>query len=205
MIELYKKYNVDKDYTSIGLFRAIKERFNSKKVLYPGCYVHITPSLIFSDITYVDSFKDTYKFYESKDVKEYIEKNKKYGEKTKIKFYHQDYSKDIPEKLKSFDLIISQYGGFVGQAVKKYLNIGGILLCNDSHGDATMASIDSDYKLIGVYNRISDEEFTHSEKNLDEYLIPKKEKNISKEEIKKTMKGIKYTKNPSGYIFKKIN
>jgi hypothetical protein len=30
------------------------------------------------------------------------------------------------------DLIISQYAGFVGQATKKYLNTGGILLCNDN-------------------------------------------------------------------------
>jgi hypothetical protein len=37
-----------------------------------------------------------------------------------------------------------------------------------------MASLDADYSLIGVYERKSDEEFTISEKNLKEYLVPKK-------------------------------
>jgi len=48
------------------------------------------------------------------------------------------------------DLIISQYAGFVGQATKKYLKTGGILLCNDSHGDATLARFDHDFEFIGV-------------------------------------------------------
>lgn len=50
------------------------------------------------------------------------------------------------------DLIISQYAGFVGQATKVYLKKGGILLCNDSHGDATLAYCDSDYEFVGVIN-----------------------------------------------------
>jgi hypothetical protein len=80
MIELYKKYNSDKDYTSIGLFRELNKIFdNINRVLYPGCYVHITPSLIFSDVTYIDSYKNTYKFYESDEVKDFISKNKEYS------------------------------------------------------------------------------------------------------------------------------
>ncbi len=41
--------------------------------------------------------------------------------------------------IEPVDLIISQYAGFVGQETKRYLKEGGILLCNDSHGDATLA------------------------------------------------------------------
>lgn len=76
MIELYKKYNLDKDYTSIWLFRELKNKYNHDRVLYPWSYVHITPSLIFSDVTYVDSYKNTHKFYEDLEVKKYIEKIK---------------------------------------------------------------------------------------------------------------------------------
>ena len=202
-LELYKKNHLDKDYTLIGLFREIKTMFNPKKVLYPGCYIHITPSLIFPDVTYVDSFRNTNKFYESLEIKKFIEKNKEYTEKSKFKFYLQDYSKDLPEELESFDLIISLYGGFVGQAVKKYLKKGGILVCNNSHGDATMASLDSAYELIAIYNRKSDEKFTISSKNLNEYLILKKKITITKKDLEKTMKGIAYTKSPSGYVFRK--
>ena len=202
-LELYKKNHLDKDYTLIGLFREIKTMFNPKKILYPGCYIHITPSLIFPDVTYVDSFRNTNKFYENLEIKKFIEKNKEYTEKSKFKFYLQDYSKDLPEELESFDLIISLYGGFVGQAVKKYLKKGGILVCNNSHGDATMASLDSAYELIAIYNRKSDEKFTISSKNLNEYLILKKKITITKKDLEKTMKGIAYTKSPSGYVFRK--
>ena len=203
MLELYKKNHSDKEYTSIGLFREIRKKFNLARILYPGCYVHITPSLIFPDVTYVDSFRNTQKFYQSSQIKEFIEKNKEYQEKTNLTFYHQDYCKDLPEDLKSFDVIISQYGGFVGMAVKKYLKKGGILVCNDSHGDASMASIDADYELIAVYNRRTDEKFSISSKNLEECMVPKKKVEITKEFIEKTGKGIPYTKSPSGYIFRK--
>ena len=205
MLEKYIKNNLSKDYTSIWLFRAVKKKFNCDKVLYPWCYVHITPSLVFSDVIYVDSFRNTYKFYESLDVKEYIEKNKEYSEVSIYKFYQQDYINDLPEKLNSVDIIISQYWGFVGKYTKKYLKKWWVLVCNNSHWDASMASMDSDYKLVGVYNRKSDDKFTISDKNLNEYLISKKHIDNPKEVLEKSMKGFWYTKSPSGYIFEKIN
>ena len=203
MLKLYKKFNVDKDYTSIGLFREVQKKFNPKKILYPGSYVHITPSLIFDDVTYVDSFRNTNKFYESEEVLAFVAKQKEYEADAQITFHHQNYAKDLPEELVSFDVIISQYCGFAGQATKKYLKKGGILVCNNSHGDASMASIDADYELIAVYNRRSDEKFSISEKNLEDYLIPKKEVDVTRELLEKTMRGVAYTKSPSGYIFKK--
>lgn len=203
MLDLYEKHHSKKDYTSIGLFREIKKKFNAEKVIYPGCYVHITPSLVFLDVTYVDSFRGTNKFYESQEVKEFIKTHKEYSEACIFKFYHQDYFKDLPIELESYDVVISQYGGFVGQAVKKYLKKGGVLICNNSHGDASMAAIDSQYELVAVYNRKSDEVFNISDKNLEDYLIPKKKASITKKELQKTMRGVAYTKSPSGYIFRK--
>ncbi len=137
------------------------------------------------------------------EIERFIEKNKEYQEKTNLKFYHQDYTKNIPEDGKSFDVIISQYGGFVGMAVKKYLKKGGILVCNNSHGDASIASMDADYELTAVYNRRTDEKFSISSKNLKEYIILKKKVKVTKESLEKTMNGVPYTKSPSGYIFRK--
>jgi len=88
-------------------------------------------------------------------------------------------------------------------AVKRYLKKGGILTCNNSHGDASMASMDVDYELIAVYNRRTDEKFSISSKNLKEYLVPKKKVKVTKESLEKAMKGIQYTKSPSGYTFRK--
>ena len=202
-LDLYKKFNVKKEYTSIWLFKKIRELYNPQKILYPWCYVHITPSLVFSDVTYVDSFRDTFKFYEDNEVLTFIKKNKDYKIASKIVFHQQSYNSKLPEIEQSFDLIISQYWWFVWHSTKNYLKKWGILACNNSHGDASMASFDPDYKLIAVYNRRSDDKFSISDKDLGEYLIPKKE--ISLSELKKTMKGIPYTKSPSWYIFKKTN
>ena len=201
---LYKKYHVDKNYTSIGLFRAIRDNFDIKNVFYPGSHVHITLSLIFSNVTYADSLRNTYKFFQEKGVIDFIEKNKEYIEEPNIRFYQQDYNKPFKDLEKEFDMIISQYARFVGQAVKPYLKKGGILVCNNSHGDASMASLDKDYKLIAFYRKYSDDKFTISSKNLNEYLKPKRGNSPTKEELLKTMKGIAYTKSPSGYIFEKI-
>lgn len=203
--ELYKKYHVDKDYTSIGLFRALNEEFEIGKVFYPGSHVHITPSLIFSDVVYADSFRNTFKFFQDKSTKEYIEQNREYNEKPRFQFYQQDYNKPFEGLNKEFDLVISQYAGFVGQAAKPYLKKGGLLVCNNSHGDASMAAIDPDYELIAVYRRYADDKFSISSKNLDDYLIPKKGNIPTKQELLKSMKGVAYTKSPSGYIFRKTS
>jgi len=51
-----------------------------------------------------------------------------------------------------------------------------------------MASLDTDYKLIAVYNRKSDDNFSISDKNLEQYLIPKKDIALTKEHLEKTMR-----------------
>ena len=203
--KLYKKYHVDKDYTSIGLFRALNEKFNIEKVFYPGSHVHIAPSLIFPNVTYADSFRNTFKFFEDTETIDFIKKNKEYLEEPIMTFYQQDYNKSFKELNKDFDLVISQYAGFVGQAAKPYLKKDGLLACNNSHGDASMASLDADFELVAVYRRKTDDQFTISEKKLEDYLIPKDGVEPTLEQLTKSMKGKAYTKSPSGYIFKKIN
>lgn len=201
-LDLYKKWNIDKEYTSIGLFRALKNQFTTKKVFYPGSYVHITPSLIFPDVAYADSFRDTHRFFEDAAVLDYVHTHKEYSEETRIRFFQQDYTKPFEALGKEFDLVISQYAGFVGQATKPYMKDGCLLVCNNSHGDASMASIDPDYELIAVYHRKSDQKFTVSTGNLDEYLKPKNGSEPTKAQLMQTKKGVAYTKTLSGYIFK---
>lgn len=202
--ELYKKNHVDKNYTSIGLFRELKEKFEIVNVFYPGSYVHIAPSLIFSNVTYADSFRKTYKFFEDKMTIDFIKKNKEYSEYPIIRFYQQNYNKPFENLNKEFDLVISQYAGFAGQASKPYLKKDGLLVCNNSHGDASMASIDPDFELIAVYRRKTDDKFSISETNLNEYLKPKNGIEPNKDQLMKSMKGMAYTKSPSGYIFRKV-
>ena len=202
---LYKKHHLDKDHTSIGLFRALNQHFEIKKVFYPGSHVHISPSFIFPEVVYADSFRNTYRFFDDPQTIEFIRKNKEYTEEPLIRFYQQDYKKPFQDLANEYDLLISQYAGFVGQAVKPYLKTGGLLVCNNSHGDASMASIDPDYELCAVYKRIGDQKFTITTRGLDEYLIPKNGIQPTKSQLLKSQRGIAYVKSPSGYIFRKLN
>lgn len=204
-LEEYNKYHTDRDNERTGLFKSITEKYNIKSAMYAGSYTHITPSFFTPYVVYVDSYKKAQVFFDQPEVVKYINERKAYKENVKVKFYLSDYSKDFGEKEESFDLLISQYAGFISQACKKYLKIGGILIANNSHGDADMAHLDNDFEFIGVYNRKTDTQYSISEKELESYFIPKKTGLvITKDILLKKQSGTGYTKTPSGYIFKRI-
>lgn len=201
---LYKKYHIDKEDERLGIFTILAEKFKIKNALYPGSFVHITPSFIIPKVVYVDNYKKTKKFFTDLAVYEFIARNKTYKEDPEVIFHLKDYQKDIEEPKESFDLLISQYAGFVSQYSKKYLKAKGLLLVNNSHGDASMAYIDKDYEFTGVFNKKSRDNYTFSDQKLDTYFIPKNPRKITKTYLKQIQKGIGYTKYASSYLFKKI-
>jgi len=204
-LEEYDKYHLDRDNERIGLFKALVEKYPIKKAMYAGSHTHITPSFVIPHVVYVDSYKKAKTFFDQPEVIEYVKKRKLYPEEPIVIFHHSDYAKKFGEEEQSFDLLISQYAGFISQACKKYLKIGGILVANNSHGDASMAFLDKDYEFVGVYNRKSDTDYTILDKNLETYFIPKKkDKKMTKAYLEEIQRGIGYTKSPSGYIFQRI-
>jgi hypothetical protein len=202
-LDLYQEYFIDHDFERLDLFHQLAEKYPVQRVLYPGSFVHITPSFVFPFTTYVDSDKRAHKFFQSPGLGDFIEARKIYPQKAVFNFHAADYREPFCEADKSFDILISQYAGFVSQHCKSYLKIGGILLVNNSHGDAGMASIDRDYALIGVIIRRSGNHRI-SEKNLDTYFIPKMPINNIREVLEKTQKGIGYTRTASSYLFRRI-
>lgn len=198
----YNKYFTKNQFTRLNLFEKLKSNYNLNKVLYLGSYIHITPSLVFPEVVYVDSYKKTKKLLEEPTVPKFIEKNKLYPENSKFKYIQEDYTKPLCIK-NDFDLLISQYAGFVSQAGKQYLKTGGILIANNSHGDASMANLDSNYQLIAVANHTNDTWRINS-KNLDTYFIPKSGVPDNRDQLQKQMKRFSYTHSASNYIFKKI-
>jgi hypothetical protein len=202
-VSLYWKQHVDKNDERLGQFLVLAEKYKIKSALYPGSYVHITPSLVYPILTYIDTDKRASAFFGDSDIYEYISKNKIYKEKPEICFHAEDYRKSNLKLGREFDLLISQYAGFVSQYSKKHLRIGGLLLVNNSHGDASMASIDDSYNLVSVINKRGDK-YTLSEMDLDSYFVPKKSLEITKEYIEKIGRGIGYTKSPAAYVFKRI-
>ena len=198
MIEEYKEY-ANKIGNRTDLYKAVVMKHDIHTAIYPGSHIDIAPSFIIPEVTYIDNFKGAIKFFKHMDlIEEYIEKNKKYPDIHKINFLGQDYT--LPLDIEPVDLIISQYAGFVGQATKHYLKMNGILLCNDSHGDATLARFDESFEFIGII----DEKNRIQRNELERYFILPKQKTVDLQAVKETMKGPKYTLPAENYVFRKI-
>ncbi|MFC1951194.1 hypothetical protein ACFLXN_02155 [Chloroflexota bacterium] len=201
---LYKKHFVDNDFERFDLFQKLAGKYRIKNVLYPGSFVHITPSLVFPRVVYVDSYKKAEDFFKDPSICTYIQEHKNYSQEAEVLFHKSDYNKNFGEKECSFDLLISQWAGFISKACKKYLKIGGLLVANNSHRDASMASIDNDYEFIAVYNNRGNN-YTISGRNLDQYFVRKSNTMVTKEYVENAKRGISYRKTASGYIFKRVN
>ena len=202
-IELYKEYFVDREFERLDLFQLLAEQFKVQSALYPGSFVHITPSFVFPKTTYVDSDKRAKQFFQFPEVFDFIALHKTYPQNAIVTFHPTDYRKEIDERNESYDLLISQYAGFVSQHCKCYLKINGILLVNNSHGDASMASIDPDYEFIAVILK-NKGKHRISKRGLDTYFVPKKPVQVTKTFLEQIQKGIGYRKIASSYIFCKV-
>ena len=200
---LYRKYHIDRDDERLGLFAELAKKYEINNVLYPGSFVHVTPSFVFPRVVYVDSYREADRFFKDEAVPGFVRANKLYPQEANVVFHKADYTENFGEQEGSFDLLISQYAGFISMACKKYLKVGGLLAVNNSHGDASMASIDRDYQFIAFYNKRKDK-YVLSEKDLSAYFIPKSNIEVTKAYLEKTQRGIGYTKTPSGYIFQKV-
>lgn len=203
-IQTYKNYYIDRDYEQVDLFRLLINAYEITRVIYPGCYIHISPSFIFPNVAYIDSDKNAIKFFQSKELFELVHERKEYNEDPKISFHGVDYKNLIKEFHHHFDLLISQYAGFISHVCKDYLRIGGYLLVNNSHGDAGLASIDGDYRLISTVHKTRGK-YRLSQTSLEKYFIPKRNIMVTKELLYKTGKGIGYSKTAPLYIFQRIS
>ena len=202
--KLYKQYYSNRAYEQLDLFRLIKNKYGVEKTIYPGSFVHISPSFIFPDTVFIDSDRNAKKFFIQNELFGFIDKRKEYDEDPKISFYGIDYKKVVSKLIRQFDLLISQYAGFISNTCKEYLKIGGILLVNNSHGDAGLASIDQDYKFIATVHK-SNGKYRISEASLGKYFIPKKPIEVTNDLLFEKQKGLSYTKTAHLYIFKRIS
>ena len=203
VIKIYEKYYIDRDYEQVDLFRLLKETFGIDRAIYPGSYVQISPSFVYSTVVFIDSDKKAKAFFSNDSVTEYICERKEYSERPNISFYACDYRDPIDDLKGKFDLLLSQYAGFISDCCKEYLRVGGYLLVNNSHGDAGLASIDNDYTLVAAVIK-SNGKYRISSSNLDKYFIPKKHIDVTREYLYKTGKGVGYRRTAPLYIFQRI-
>ena len=203
-IQTYQKYYLDRDYEQVDLWRLLRDRFGIGKAIYPGSYIQVSPSFIFPHVVYVDADKKAIKFFKGVSLIELVSARKEYPQEPKIVFHGMDYRELIYGYRSQFDLLISQYAGFISDSCKPYLRKGGYLLVNNSHGDAGMASIDPDYQLVATVHR-REGKYRLSTAALDDYFVPKKDIKVTRELLLERGKGVGYTKTAPLYLFQKVS
>ena len=182
----------------------LKNNFQITRVLYPGSWIHLTPSLVFPFVVYVDSMTNTKQMLEDFELLAYIGKHSLVFNPS-IKTYEKDYRCEIDETKESFDLLISLNSGFVSQYCSLYLKKNGLLLANNTHYDAIKAFTDKKLQVIGVFSNFSD----LKQKNLEDYFKTRNNQIITSEKVfensKKPPSKAKYQlkKKALYYLFKK--
>lgn len=183
------------------LFTVVADHVGTGPVLYPGSFVDLGASFAFDDVTYVDNDKRAAKFFADEEgVREII------GEERadhQINFIAGDYRKDLGLEQESFNLLVSLYAGIVSEPCGKYVEIGGWLLVNGSHGDATMSTLDERFELAAVVISRAGS-YKVDATNLERFLIPKKQAETTREEIHERQRGLTYTASPFAYLFERM-
>lgn len=149
----YLKNGAKEDYHA-PIFCALQKEVQPEKVLYPGCHRHITASLFFPNVHYVDVDAKVGGLYRDKKALDFVADNKAYEGNFSITFSCKNYETDTLEELKSVDLLLSLSAGLVSRSCCKYVKPGGYLFVNDSHSDARVAYFDDHFELVGIYNEL---------------------------------------------------
>ena len=184
------------------LFAAVAGAFDVTAALYPGCYVDITPSFVLDAVTYLDVDRRAGRFFaDTEGVDEIIGSHRSGGVTAGWSFLQADYTSSLALPEEHYDLLVSLYAGFVSEHCTRHLRPGGLLLVNPSHGDAAMASLDPRYQLVAAVTS-RDAKYAVRQDDLDTYLIPRRETEISRESLHATNRGISYTKPAFAYLFR---
>ena len=137
-----------RDSTLLKFLRLVERNFGCRRVLYPGSYLDIRPSLVFPEVCYVDSFKGIARYLADPELLKYIDGHKSYPEDSVIRCHEADYETFEGESADSFDLLISLNAGFISQSCSHFLKPGGLLLANNGHYDANRAYVDPTYEFV---------------------------------------------------------
>lgn len=177
----------------LEIFRQALRLTRAENVLYPGCHRHLTPALVFSDVTFVDCDSKVAPLYSDPAAKKYVETNKEYDAEPNYKFHCYNANGKMPKiENDSYDLLISLSAGAIAQPCARYVKPdgNGYLLVNDAHSDARSAFVDSNiWKLVAYWD---DETNCYATNDLDrcfQVIQAKSEetKPITKEQVQESI------------------
>lgn len=200
-MDLYESHYAHLNFERAGLFKAIRDRYQCRDVMYPGCSVHITPSLYFPHMVYVDQSEAAAQFFENeRSLSQFVSHNKHYTQSAYIRFIQQDYAIPLPLLDGTFDLLLSLFAGGVARVCTRYLRVGGLLLTNNHQGDAWDAIHDHNLKLKAIV-RFQRGKYVIVEDALDERKIPAQKMNSKY--LKQVNQGLEYVENELYYVFER--
>jgi hypothetical protein len=199
-MHLYESTYKSLHFERAGLFKTVQEKYHGKDVLYPGSSVHVTPSLYFPHVVYVDQSEATAQFFASeRPIAEFVSRNKHYEQSAYIRFVRQDYSQPLPLREESFDLLLALFAGGIANPCYRYLKIGGFLLTNNHQGDAADALQHADLQLAAkiVFQR---QAYAISEDAREQEISRQK---FSTKYVRQADQGIAYVEYETYYLFRR--
>ena len=184
-----------------GMYRALVEHWAPASALNVGSYLDLSPSTCIPAVTYVDTDRRAAKYFaDSGRVRADLDGATLPGAATEITFLDADFLKPLAVADASFDLLIALFTGPAWDSCARYLAPGGLFLANSSHGDASLAALDSRLTLVGAIHH-RDGRYRIDRDDLDRYVIPKKPEHADAGLIRASGRGIAYTKTAFAYLF----
>jgi hypothetical protein len=202
-VALYCQQYIEKQFERRELFEMLAASFDIDSCLYPGSFVHCTPSFYFRECCYIDTDSRAVRFFKSATVRGYIADQAVYGREPEIRFHQQDYEHEVPEEDESFDLLLSLYAGFISPSCRRYLKLGGLLVVNNSHGDASMASLDDAFRFVGAI-QCRNGLCRLDTADLDSYFVPTRELDLTPAFLRRMKRGVAYTRQATCYVFERL-
>ena len=146
------------------IFQAAADLTGCKSVLYAGSHRHLTMSLAFPDVLYIDTDERVGDVFASERAAEYVSENKTYREGNAMAFRCADYTQLQPGR--EFDLLASLSAGQAAPHCSKHVREGGFILASDAHSDARTALLMDCWQLFAVWED-ENEAFTTDKETLD--------------------------------------
>ena len=155
--DLYAQFVVAHGLEREGLFALLASEFAPATVLYPGCFLHVTPSFWLPHVVYVDRHARAIDvFADGSGVQQLVRARKRYRAPAHVEFIAHDYTQRLPLRPASFDLLLSLYAPEVTRHCLAYVRSGGIVLSNNHRGDAEHALADRRLELVAVVHERRD-------------------------------------------------
>lgn len=184
-----------------GLFAALKTVWGPLRALYPGSYLDLSPSTVFPSVTYADTDRRAARFFANQElVAAELQGHTHTAAEADVRFLHADYTTALPVPDAEFDLLISPYAGPVWDHCRQYLKPHGLLLANTSHGDASLAALEPRLELVAAVLQRGNE-YRLIRETLHTFLVPKKPTAADPNLIRRTGRGIAYTRTAFAYLF----